>query len=276
MKNIEASGASIPAIGFGTYPLKGKHGVEMVARAIDAGYRHIDTARIYDNEKEVGEGIRLSGIDRSELFVTTKIWWTDISDKRLVPSARQALDALGLEKVDLLLIHWPNQEIALEESIDALNQARAKGLARHIGVANFTSAMVDEADAMSSTPLVCNQVEYHPFLSQEAVYACCERHDMAMIAYSPVGQGGEVLADPTIRSIAERHGKTPAQVVLRWEIEQQLVGAIPCTSRPERLKENIDIFDFELTKDEHASITALTGRRQRLVDPTFAPNWDRA
>lgn len=276
MKIIEAHGARIPSIGLGTYTLEGETCVDMVATAIEAGYRHIDTARMYGNEVEVGEGIRRSGIDRSELFVTTKIWWTDLTEDALNASAHKAVEALGIGTVDLLLIHWPNLDVPLEETIDALNRTVADGLTRHIGVANFTSAMVDEASAMSSRPLVCNQVEYHPFLSQDDVLAACRRNDMAMIAYSPIGQGGDVLGHPVIRETAERHGKSPAQIVLRWEIEQDMVGAIPRTSNPKRLKENLEIFDFSLTEEEHAAITALTRRRNRLVDPSFAPHWDRA
>lgn len=276
MKIIEANGARIPAIGFGTYTLEGETCVDMVAKAIDAGYRHLDTARMYGNEKEVGEGIRRSGIDREELFVTTKVWWTDIGEADLVPTARQAVEALNIGPVDLLLIHWPNREIALEESIDALNATIGEELTKHIGVANFPSAMLDEAAAMSAAPLACNQVEYHPFLSQDAVLSACRRHELAMIAYSPLGQGGDVLGNSVIRDAAERHGKTPAQIILRWEIEQDSVGAIPRTSNHDRLKENIDIFDFALTEAEHEAITALTHRRERLVDPSFAPNWDRA
>lgn len=275
MKIIEANGAEIPAIGFGTYTLKGADCVDMVARAIEAGYRHIDTARMYGNEAEVGEGIRRSGIARDALFVTTKVWWTDIARGDLQSSARAATDALGIGAVDLILIHWPNAAIPLEDSIEALNATIGEGLTKHIGVANFTSAMLDEAVAMSEAPLVCNQVEYHPYLSQEAVQDACRRHDMAMVAYSPVGQGGDILGNPTIGEIARRYGKSPAQVILRWEIQQDRVAAIPRTKTPERLAENIAIFDFELEEEDHAAITALTVRRKRLVDPSFAPNWDR-
>ena len=246
MKIIDANGAKIPAIGLGTYTLEGAICVDMVAEAIDAGYRHIDTARMYGNEAEVGKGIANSGVDRGELFVTTKIWWTDIGRDDFARATDAALAALDVGPVDLLLIHWPNAEIALEESIDALNAARSAGLTKHIGVANFTSAMVDEAAAMSSAPLACNQVEYHPFLSQENIHQACLRNGMAMIAYCPIGKGGDLLSNDLIGDIAKSHGKSPAQVVLRWEVEQDKVGAIPRTSRPERLPENIDIFDFEL------------------------------
>jgi diketogulonate reductase-like aldo/keto reductase len=275
MKIIEANGARIPAIGYGTYTLEGQTCTDMVAKAIDVGYRHIDTARMYKNEAAVGEGIRRSGIARDDLFVTTKVWWTDIAEGKLQASATQAIEALGIGAVDLLLIHWPNPDVALEESIDALNETIALGLTRHIGVANFTSAMLDESAALSEAPLVCNQVEYHPFLSQQAIHAACLRHGMAMVAYSPVGQGGEILENPVVTGIAARHGKTPAQIVLRWEIEQEGVAAIPRTKTPERLAENLAVFDFQLEADEQAALTVLTEQRKRLVDPSFAPNWDR-
>ena len=275
MKIIEANGARIPAIGFGTYTLEGDACITMVAKAIDAGYRHLDTARMYGNEREVGRGIRQSGIARDELFVTTKVWWTDIDRDGFARSAEAAIAALDVGAVDLLLIHWPNRDVTLEESIDALNAAKDAGMTHHIGVANFPSSMLDEAAAMSATPLVCNQVEYHPFLSQENVHAACLRNDMAMVAYSPIGQGGDVLGNSVIRRAAEKHGRTPAQIVLRWEIEQEKVAAIPRTSNADRLAENIAVFDFALDPAERDAITALTRRRDRLVDPSFAPNWDR-
>jgi diketogulonate reductase-like aldo/keto reductase len=276
MKIIEASGAKIPAIGFGTYKLTGETCSRMVAKAIEFGYRHIDTARMYGNEREVGEGIRASGIDRSELFVTTKVWRDDIGRDRLIASAEAAVEALGIGPVDLLLIHWPNADIPLGDSVEALNAAHSAGLTGHIGVANFPSAMLDEAASLSAAPLVCNQVEYHPGLSQEAVLAACERHDMALIAYSPIGQGGDLLSHPVITDMARAHGRTPAQIVLRWEIEQDRVGAIPRTSNPERAASNLDVFSFELSADEREALFAMTKQRKRLVDPGFAPDWDRA
>ena len=275
MKIIEVSGARIPALGFGTYKLTGDTCVRMVNRAIETGYRHIDTARMYGNEREVGQGIRLSGIARSELFVTTKVWFEDIGADRLVRSAQEAVEALDIGAVDLLLIHWPNAAIPLEDSIGALNEAKARGLTSHIGVANFPSTLMDEAAAMSSAPLVCNQVEYHPLLSQEAILHSCERIDMALIAYSPIGQGGELLQHPTVTGIANRLGCTPAQVILRWELDQPRVGAIPRTSNEERLRENFEIFAFELSDVDREALNAMTRERKRLVNPSFAPAWDR-
>ncbi|MFD2239031.1 aldo/keto reductase [Aureimonas populi] len=276
MKIIERGGARIPAIGLGTFRLEGDTCTNMVREAIEIGYRHIDTARMYGNEKEVGQGIRDAGVPRDELFVTTKIWWSDIGRANLIPTAGKALIDLGLEQVDLLLIHWPNPDIPLEESLEALNEAKTKGLTKHIGVANFTSSLMDSAARISPEPLVCNQVEYHPALSQEAILHSCRKNDMALIAYSPIGQGGELLQNAEIVRIAEAHGKTPAQIVLRWEIEQDGVGAIPRTTNPARLSENIDVFDFELTPADRDLLTRMTRLRRRLVNPAFAPNWDRA
>ncbi|WP_152048160.1 aldo/keto reductase [Aureimonas psammosilenae] len=275
MKIIEAGAARIPAIGLGTWRLSGSQATDIVSRAIEVGYRHIDTARMYGNEGEVGEGIRRSGVARSEIFVTTKIWWENIGKGDLQRSAEQGVEALQIGPVDLLLIHWPNRNVPLEDSIEALNETLALGLTRHIGVANFTSAMLDEAAAISSHPLVCNQVEYHPFLAQDAVLDACRRHDMALVAYSPIGQGKTLLEDPTVADIARRHGRSPAQIALRWEVQQDGVAAIPRTSNPDRLAENLEVFDFELGEDEMAALHELSKRGQRLVDPDFAPSWDR-
>lgn len=275
MKIIEANDARIPAIGYGTWTLKGDDCADMVARAIDAGYRHIDTAAMYDNEKAVGEGIRRSGIARDDLFVTTKVWWENIAAGALQRSAGESIDKLGIGAVDLFLIHWPNPAVPLEESISALNETITAGQTRHIGLGNFTSTMLDEAVALSAAPIACNQVEYHPLLSQDAIHAACLRHGMAMVAYSPVGQGGEILSHPLIAGLAAQYGKTPAQIVLRWEVQQDSVAAIPRTKTVARLAENLAVFDFELSAADHASVTALTTARKRLVNPGFAPNWDR-
>lgn len=275
MKIIKAHGASIPALGLGTYTLKGEECSNLVAKAIETGYRHIDDAKMYENEKAVGEGIRRSGFDRSELFVTTKVWWTDISREKLIESAKRSVDDLGIGPVDLLLIHWPNPDVALEESIDALNETLSEGLTKFIGVANFPNALFREAASMSSNPLVCNQVEYHPMLSQNSVLSACRENDAAMIAYSPIGKGGDLLSKEPIRRVAEAHSKSPAQIVLAWHMSQENVGAIPRTSNPDRLAENLDVFDIELTPEEIETISSLQSPDGRLIDPSFAPVWDR-
>ncbi|MDY8109585.1 aldo/keto reductase [Fulvimarina sp. 2208YS6-2-32] len=275
MKIIEAHGASIPAIGLGTYTLKDEECSRLVAKAIEVGYRHLDTAKMYENEKAVGKGVRQSGHDRSELFVTTKVWWTDIGRDDLLASARRSVEDLDIGPVDLMLIHWPNPDIALEESIDALNETISEGLAKHIGVANFPNALFREAAAMSANPLVCNQVEYHPFLSQNSVLEACRDNDAALVAYSPIGRGGELLSKAPIVEAAEAHGTSPAQIVLAWHVSQKNVGAIPRTSNPDRLAENIAVFDIELTEAQKAAIATLASPQGRMVDPSFAPIWDR-
>ncbi|WP_279478514.1 aldo/keto reductase [Aureimonas sp. SK2] len=274
MKIIEAAGARIPAIGLGTYRLEGDTCVAMVSEGIRVGYRHIDTARMYGNERQVGEGLRASGVARDEIFVTTKVWTDDLAPADFLRSAEAAVQALDVGAVDLILIHWPNAAIPLQGTIDALNQAREKGLTRHIGVANFTAALMEEAASLTRHPLACNQVEYHSRLSQETVHAACERLGMAMIAYSPIGQGKDLLSDPVVTDMAERYGRTPAQIVLRWEVEQPMVGAIPRTSNPDRLAENLDVFGFELQDEDRRRLHEMSRSRRRLVDPSFAPQWD--
>ncbi len=206
--------------------------------------------------------------------MTTKVWTDDLAPGDFRRSAEAAVRALDIGPVDLLLIHWPNASIPLEGTIDALNTAREDGLTRHIGVANFPATMLEKAANLSRHPLACNQVEYHPRLSQERVHAACERLGMAMIAYSPIGQGKDLLTDPAVTEMAERYGRTPAQIVLRWEIEQPMVGAIPRTSNAQRLAENLDVFGFELQEEDRRRLHEMSRSRRRLVDPSFAPAWD--
>lgn len=276
MKIVEAHGAKIPALGLGTWTLKGEDCVRLVDAALGAGYRHLDTAAMYGNEKEVGEGFRQSGVARDEVFVTTKVWWTDIGSADLRRSAEKSLSALGLDQVDLFLIHWPNPAIPLEESIEALNGLRRDGLARNIGVSNFTTGLLARALELSEAPLVANQVEYHPYLDQSKVHAACRAAGMAMVSYSPLYRGGDLFSETAVRAAAERHGKSSAQIVLRWHVQQDGVVAIPRTTKAERLKENIDILDFVLTDDEMSSISALGRRHVRLCDYDFSPDWDPA
>lgn len=276
MHNVNANGASIPAIGFGTWTLKGEQCAEMVREALAAGYRHIDTAAMYANESEVGQGLRDSGIARDSVFLTTKVWWTDIAPGDLERSAESSLERLGVDQVDLLLIHWPNPRIPLEGSIRALNAMRERGIARHIGVSNFTLGLLAQARAVSDAPLVANQVEYHPYLDQRRIYAACRAAGMAMVSYCPLYRGGDLLVEPAVKEAAARHGKTPGQVVLRWHVQQEGVVAIPRTTKPWRAAENIDIFDFSLSEEEMAAISILRGKRRRIADYDFSPEWDEA
>ena len=276
MHNVNANGATIPALGLGTWTLKGDECAQLVADALSTGYRHVDTARMYQNEAAVGAGLRASGVSRDEVFVTTKVWWTDIAPGDLERSAEASLKDLGLDQVDLLLIHWPNPEIPLEASIRALNAARRHGLARHIGVANFPTALLSRAIELSEAPLAVNQVEYHPYLDQRKVLGMCRENGLAMVSYCPLFRGGGLFEEKAVEDAAARHGKTPGQIVLRWHVQQQGVIAIPRTTKKARLAENIDIFDFALSAAEMNAISALTRQNKRLCDGDFAPEWDLA
>jgi 2,5-diketo-D-gluconate reductase B len=272
MRYVEANGAKIPAIGLGTWELRGRACARLVEQAIKLGYRHIDTAQIYENEREVGEGLRASGVRREEVFVTTKVWTTHFAPNDLERSTKDSLAKLRLSEVDLLLLHWPNPQVPLSETLGALARVKQLGMVKHIGVSNFTVALIEQAVAACPEPLACDQVEYHPYLDQTKVKEACARHGMALIAYSPVAKG-RVKEDATLTRIGRAHGKTAAQVCLRWLVQQNAC-AIPRTSRIERLSENIDIFDFALSDEEVDEISAMATAKGRLTDYGFAPKWD--
>ena len=272
---VRANGAVIPALGLGTWRLEGEACARIVAGALAQGYRHVDTAAMYGNEEAVGEGLRASGLARDEVFVTTKVWYEVARPGALERSAEASLRRLGLDRVDLLLIHWPNPDVPVAESVRALAEAQRRGLARHVGVSNFTAAMVDEAVAASGEPLVANQCEYHPYLDQAKVLAACRRHGLAFTSYSPLGRG-DLLADATVGAIAAARGRSPAQVILRWHVQQAGVVAIPKSSNLERIGQNLAIGDFALTDAEMQRLHALARPDGRLVSPSFAPAWDEA
>ncbi len=252
---VEAHGARIPVIGLGTYPLKGAACAKAVANAIGVGYRHIDTAAMYANEDGVGEGVRAAKVPREEVFITTKVWPTDIPDGGLLRSAEQSLKKLRMDYVDLLLIHWPNRSLSVEEMIAPLNAAKRQGLARHIGVSNFDAKLLNDAWRVTREPLVADQCEYHPLMSQDDTIAACKERGTAFVSYSPLGKGS-LLRNATIAGIAKRLNRTPAQVVLRWHIQQGLV-AVPKSGNPERIAENFDVFSFALSEDEMLALNAL-------------------
>ena len=265
-------GEAVPALGLGTYQLTGPEGEAAIRSAIAMGYRHLDTAIRYGNEIEVGRAIRDSGVPRDELFVTTKIWPSDLRPDDVHARMAESLDRLGLDRVDLLLVHWPARDIPLGETLAAFAAERAAGRTRLIGVANFTLPLLDEALDVHKADLFCNQVEYHPFLSQARLLERMARADMLLVAYLPIARGA-VANVPLLQQIAARHGKTPAQVTLRWLVQQDRVAAIPRSSRPARQAENLDIFDFALSGDEMAAIHGLAEGR-RYCDYDFAPDWD--
>ena len=272
MNVIDANGAKIPAIGLGTWELRGRTCARLVEQALRLGYRHIDTAQVYENEREVGEGLRASGIKRDELFVTTKVWTTHFAPNDLERSTKESLSKLHLSAVDLLLLHWPNPRVPLQETLGALAHVKQIGLTRHIGVSNFTVALIEQAVAACPEPLVCDQVEFHPYLDQTKVREACARNGMAVVAYSPVAKG-RIKNDAALARIGQAYGKTAAQVCLRWLVQQN-VAAIPRTSRIERLSENIDIFDFVLSDQEMAQLSAMGSANGRLTNFGFAPKWD--
>jgi 2,5-diketo-D-gluconate reductase B len=271
---VEAHGARIPLIGLGTWDLRGRTCARLVEQALRLGYRHIDTAEMYDNEREVGEGLRASGVKRADVFITTKVWPSHFAPRELERSAKESLVRLRLSEVDLLLLHWPNPQIPLSETLGALCKIKRMGLARHIGVSNFTVALIEEAVKLAGEPLVCDQVEVHPFLDQSKVIAACRHHDMATVAYSPIARGG-VKNDQVLARIGKAHGKTAAQASLRFLVQHRIV-VIPRTSRIERLSENLAIFDFELSDAEMAEIAGLAHGDGRIVDYSYSgsPKWD--
>jgi 2,5-diketo-D-gluconate reductase B len=269
---VNGNGMVIPAIGLGTWNLRGNLAREMVRIALDAGYRHVDTAHAYENEREVGEALRASGLPREQLFVTTKVWWDRLGAGDLQRSAQQSLDRLQLAQVDLLLIHWPSPEVPLDESLAALAETKRKGWTRAIGVSNFPLAVLEQAVAHAREPLACHQVEYHPYLDQQGLLDACRRNRLVLTAYCPLARG-RVAQDPVIQAIAARHARTPAQVALRWLIQQPGVAAIPRSSSAERVRENIGVLDFALDAEE-MRIASRARPDGRIVDPAWAPSWD--
>ena len=270
---IAAHGAQMPVIGFGTMEFPGG-AAELVATAIGAGYRHIDTARKYGTEEAVGEGIRAAGITRGELFLTTKVTEDNAREADFFRSAETSLQALGVDYVDLLLIHWPQPKVPLAETLGALAKAKRRGLTRHIGVSNFTLALLEEAVRICPEPLVTNQVEYHAYLRQDKMLALCRRHGMILTAYCPVARG-TLLDDPVLGEIARAKGKTTAQVALRWLIQQPMVAAVPRALEVAHIEDNLNIFDFSLDAQEMEEIGALRSRNVRIANPPErAPVWD--
>ena len=270
---LSAHGAKIPAIGYGTSGM-GDVRPEHVATALKLGYRHIDTAWKYGTERAVGEGMRASGVPRRDIFLTTKVSHEYLRADDFARSVEQSLKNLGVDFVDLLLVHWPNPDIPLREPIPALAKAKRQGLARHIGVANFNIAMLDEAIRLCPEPLVNLQAEYHAHLDQTKLTEACRKRGLIFTAYCPLGRG-RLLRDPVLADIAARKGRPLAQIALRWLIQQGNIIPIPRSSNAARMAENLDVFDFALTDDEVKRIAELKRPDGRIADPAGrAPAWD--
>jgi diketogulonate reductase-like aldo/keto reductase len=247
-------GEAVPSLGLGTYRLTGEDCVGAVSLALSMGYRHIDTAQMYGNEAEVGRGVEESGVDRGDLFITTKVWPSDFARDRVIQKTRESLKKLRTGYVDLLLMHWPPDGVPLGETLEAMRELQEEGAVGHVGVSNFSPSLVEEASEHAD--VFCNQVEYHVYRRQDALLDQAQASDYLLVAYRPLSRGG-VERDATLREIGEVHGKTAAQVALRWLVQQEKVAAIPKATGEEHLRSNLDVFDFRLTQGEMDRVSAL-------------------
>ena len=271
---VNAGGTKIPVLGFGTYGMSGSQLQNVLVAALQRGPRHIDTAQMYQNEADVGVAIRASGVPRDAIFVTTKVWVGNYIRQRFMASVDESLRRLQTNYIDLLLVHWPCGGAPLEDQIEGLNRAVDSGKVRYIGVSNYNVAMMRAAAALSTRPLVTNQVEYHPFLDQTAVLQQVASGGSSLMAYCGMAVG-RVFETQLLKDMAARHDRSVAQIVLRWLIQQPNVVALSRTEKIERLPQNTDIFDFALSDDDMAAIGTLKSPGSRIVNPShLAPAWD--
>lgn len=274
MQTVHCHGAQIPALGFGTYGMSDEQLRRIIPAAIQAGFRHIDTAQLYNNESGVGEAWQDSGVVRSQFFITTKVWVANYGAESFETSVNDSLRRLRTDYIDLLLLHWPSQDVPLKEQIEQLNTLVDKGKVLHIGVSNYNTALLESAVRYSHYPLVTHQFEYHPYLDQRRVIHTTRALGMTVTAYCPMAIG-RVLSEPVLLDIARGHRRSVAQVVLRWVIQQPGTIALSRTTNASRLVENAGVFDFELDKHDMARIHALAQGNSRIVDPPgLAPRWD--
>jgi len=274
MFTVSANGANIPALGFGTFRMPDADVLRVLPEALKLGFRHVDTAQIYKNEAAVGEVLANSGIPRADIFLTTKVWVDRVGHDAFIASVDESLQKLKTDHVDLLLLHWPQSEMPLADRIGALNDLVKAGKVKNIGVSNFSTALMAEAVALSDAPIATNQVEYHPYLDQTKVLTEARKTGMSVTAYYLMADG-RVPSDPVLKEIGARHGKTAAQVTLRWAIQQKEVIALSKTATVSRLPENFDVFDFALTLEEMEAIHGLAKPNGRIVNPGhLAPTWD--
>lgn len=254
MEYVTQAGTSVPAVGLGTWQMDPKTARAAVSTALDLGYRHVDTAQAYGNERGVGRAIDESAVDRDEVFLTTKVHPSNRSVDDVVASVSASLDRLGVEQVDLLLIHWPHPLADLETVMDGLNRARERGYTRHIGVSNFGRDRLDRARALSAAPIFTDQVLFHPWWPQRDLLRYCQSEGVLLTGYSPLANGG-LVGNSRLAAIGDRYGKTGAQVAIRWATQHKNVLTIPMSTSRAHLAENIDVFDFRLTREEHDRIT---------------------
>ncbi|MGM0769174.1 MAG: 2,5-didehydrogluconate reductase DkgB [Pseudomonadota bacterium] len=266
--------SALPEIGMGTFRLKGNDAREAVKSALSLGYRHIDTAQMYENEAEVGDGIVSSGIPRREIFLTTKIWHDKLHASDLINSLHDSLARLKTDHVDLALIHWPSpdDEVPMAEYLGALRDAQREGLAEHIGISNFTCAQMDQAtEILGDATIFTNQVEVHPFLANRKVIQHAQALGIQVTGFMPLAVG-KVMDDETLVRIGKEHNASPAQIALAWVIAKGVVP-IPSSTRPKHQKANLDALKIRLSQDDITAIDALD-RGERIANPGFAPHWD--
>ncbi|HLZ65352.1 MAG TPA: aldo/keto reductase [Aliidongia sp.] len=272
MDTITTQGVAMPRLGFGTFRMPGAAAQPSVENAIALGYRHIDSAAMYENEAAVGAAIAASGVARNELFVTTKVWHDQLVPDALHRAFETSLRKLGLDHIDLYMVHWPSRDMDMAATLEALTSLREQGLARAIGVCNFNLPMLRRAIEEIGAPIASVQVEYHPFLSQSALLVYLRRHGLPLTAYAPLAQGRAAI-DPVLASIGQKHGVDAAQIAIAWLLDQSGVAVIPKAARPESQKANLAALDIRLDDEDRAAIAALP-KDQRFVRPPFAPEWD--
>jgi diketogulonate reductase-like aldo/keto reductase len=267
-------GVEVPTIAIGVFEVEPGETEETVADALAAGYRHVDTAVAYGNEDEVGRGLARSGVDRDEVWVTTKVWMNDYAPRDLRSSAEASLRRLGIDRLDLLLLHWPpRDEAELAPALEELQRLRSDGLIRELGVSNFPAYMLRDALAITAE-VFADQVEYHPKLSQREIREVAEEADLLVEAYAPLGgSASDMIEEPVLKDIAAAHGATPAQVAISWLAHQDRVVVLPRSTNPERRRENLAALELDLTPEETGRVDQLSERRERNFDPPFAPDW---
>jgi 2,5-diketo-D-gluconate reductase B len=259
MIELTIKGQTVPALGFGTWQLRGDACVRGITHALALGYRHIDTAQAYENEEQVGQGMRKAGVPREHIFLVSKVRTDNFHHDDTIQSTHESLKRLRTDYIDLMLMHWPNPDVPLAETLGALCRLQDEGNIRHIGVSNFSPALVEEASQYAT--IFCNQVKYHPYHLQDELVAQAHAMDYLLTAYSPLARG-RVLTDPTLERIGAQYNKTPAQVVLRWLLQQN-VSAIPKAASDEHRRANYEIFDFTLSDEEMRTIHNLGAQRGR-------------
>ncbi len=273
MQTIDAHQMRMPKLGLGTYRLKGEACAAAVDGALKLGYRHLDTAEMYDNEEAVGQGIAASGVARGDIFLTTKVWWQHLAGDDMARAAEASLKRLGTDYVDLYLIHWPAPDMDLADALEKLVRLKEQGMARSIGVANFPSGLLRRAVGEIGAPIACNQFEYHVLLGQQTMVDAARAVGAASVAYCPLAQG-RLAQQPVLEEIALKHKVSAAQVALKWLLDQDGVAAIPKAGRPESQQANLDALHVALDEADRAAIAALP-KDQRCVNPGFAPAWDK-